>query len=282
MFDRLKLQPPENMQELMDSAAKITKDGGNGMYRVRVRGSRSWATIHPGFLSGYTNFGAHNFTLDGGKLKSAVNSKESKGCTAQFVKMVQESGSKNWSTYTWYQVGADLGAGASGMIYDADTLGYFTNSGDTKMKGQLAYAPIAPNPSAQGPTSKVWIWPLAMSNFSRNKGAAWYFMQWATGKEHLLFGARGKDMVVPVRASVFKDKQVQSRVKQNFPGYLDAYDATVTNAKIYFTLQPLFFNVATDWASALQRMVAKQVAVSEGLDQLAQATDRQTHSAGLG
>ena len=168
------------------------------------------------------------------------------------------------------------------MIYDADILGYFTNSGDTKMKGQRADAPIAPNPSAQGPTSNVWIWSLAMSNFSRNKDAAWYFMQWATGTEHLLFGARGKDMVDPVRASVFKDEQVQSRIKQNFPGYLDAYNVTVTNAKIYFTPQPLFFNVTTDWAAALQRIVAKQVTVSDGLDQLAQATDRQMHSAGLG
>lgn len=282
VFDKLKLQPPKNMQELMASAAKITKDGGNGTYGVGVRGSRSWATIHPGFLSGYTNYGAHDFTVNGGKLKSAVNSKESKEFTELFVKMVQESGPKNWATYTWYQVGADLGAGASGMIYDADILGYFTNSGDTKMKGQIAYAPIAPNPAAQSPTSNVWIWSLAMSSFSHNKDAAWYFMQWATGTENLLFGARQKDMMDPVRASVFKDEQVQSRIKQNFPGYLDTYNATVGKAKIYFTPQPLFFNVTTDWAAALQRMVAKEVPVDEGLDQLAQATDRQMRSAGLG
>ena len=80
-----------------------------------------------------------------------MNSKESKEFTELFVKMVQESGPKNWATYTWYQVGADLGAGASGMIYDADILGYFTNSGDTKMKGQIAYAPIAPNPAMSRP-----------------------------------------------------------------------------------------------------------------------------------
>ena len=35
-----------------------------------------------------------------------------------FVKMVQESGPKNWATYPRYQVNSDLGAGASGMIYD--------------------------------------------------------------------------------------------------------------------------------------------------------------------
>ena len=282
VFDRLKLQPPKNMPELLDTAAKITRDAGGGMYGCGVRGSRSWATIHPGFLSGYANYGARDFTMQGGKLKSAVNSRESKEFTAQFVKMVQDSGPRNWSTYTWYQVGADLGAGAAGMIYDADILGYFTNSGDTKTKGQLAYAPIAPNPAASGPTSNVWIWSLAMSNFSRKKDAAWHFLQWATGTEHQLFAARQKDGIDPVRGSILKDEAYQERVKQNFPGYLDAFTATQPDAKIYFTPQPLFTNVTTDWAAALQRMVAKQVPVDEGLDQLAQATDRQMKQNGLG
>ena len=281
VFDRLKLTPPKDMPGLMEAAARITKDGGNGMYGVGVRGSRSWATIHPGFLSGFANYGARDFTVTNGKLKSAVNSKESKDFTAMFVKMVQESGPKNWATYTWYQVGADLGAGASGMIYDADTLGYFTNTG-TKEQGHLAYAPIAPNPAAAHPTSNVWIWSLAMSNFSKKKDAAWDFMQWATGTDHLLYGARQKDMIDPVRASIWKDEQFQNRVKQNYPGFMDTYNATAPDAKIYFTPQPLFFNVTTDWASALQRMVAKEVPVNEGLDQLAQATDRQMHQAGLG
>ena len=46
----------------------------------------------------------------GGKLRSAVNSAESKRFTADFVKMVQDGGPKSWATYTWYQVGTDLGA----------------------------------------------------------------------------------------------------------------------------------------------------------------------------
>ena len=75
--------------------------------------------------------------------------------------MIQESGPKNWSTYTWYQVGTDLGAGASAMIFDADILGYFMNGGDNKEKGNLGYAPFAANPAAKAPTPNVWIWSLA-------------------------------------------------------------------------------------------------------------------------
>lgn len=279
-LDKLGVRVPRNLPELMEAAAKVSRDAG-GPYGVGVRGSRSWATIHPGYLSGYTNYGAKDFTVEGGKLRSAVNSPESKRFTADFVKMIQDSGPKNWATYTWYQVGTDLGAGASAMIYDADILGYFMNGGDNKERGNLAYAAFAPNPQAQGPTSNVWIWSLAMSTFGRNKDAAWTFLQWASGTDHLLYGARKADAVNPVRASVWQDPEVRERVNKSYPGYIEAYDASVQAAKIYFTPQPLFFNVTTDWAAALQRMVAKQVGVNEGLDQLADATNRQMRQAGL-
>jgi multiple sugar transport system substrate-binding protein len=121
--------------------------------------------------------------------------------------MIQESGPKDWSTYTWYQVGTDLGAGASAMIYDADILGYFMNGGDNKMKpASCAYAAFTANPEAKASTPNIWIWSLAMSNFSKDKDATWYFMQWASGLEHAIFGATKMDFVNPVRQSVWKDE----------------------------------------------------------------------------
>src|SRR5712672_4796773 len=179
IFDKVGVKPPKNLDEMLEVAAKITKDAG-GPYGVGVRGSRSWASIHPGFLSAYSNFGQKDFVMEGGKLKDAMNTKASKDFHEQWVKMIQGSGPKNWSTYTWYQVGTDLGAGASGMIFDADILGYFMNGGDNKERGNLGYAPFAANPQATQPTPNVWIWSLAMSSFSRQKDAAWMFMQWAT------------------------------------------------------------------------------------------------------
>ncbi|MCA7120394.1 MAG: extracellular solute-binding protein [Acidibrevibacterium sp.] len=281
VFDKLKLNPPRNMEELMASAAKITKDAG-GPYGIGVRGSRSWATIHPGFLSAYTNYGQRDFTMTGGKLKAAMNTPESKAFHKLWVQMIQDSGPKNWATYTWYQVGTDLGAGASGMIYDADILGYFMNGGDNRERGHLAYAPFAANPAASGPTSNVWIWSLAMSNFSKQKDAGWTFIQWASGTDHLLFGARKNDVVNPVRNSVWRDADFKERIAKSYPGYLNQYEKTAPDAKIYFTPQPLFFNLTTEWAASLQRMVAREVSVDEGLDKLAESVNRQLHQAGIG
>ena len=44
MFEKAKVEPPKNLDELLASAAKLTKDLG-GPYGVGVRGSRSWATM---------------------------------------------------------------------------------------------------------------------------------------------------------------------------------------------------------------------------------------------
>jgi multiple sugar transport system substrate-binding protein len=281
IFDKVGVKPPKNLDEMIDVAAKITKDAG-GPYGVGVRGSRSWATIHPGFLSGYSNFGQKDFVMEGGKLKAAMNTKASKEFHEKWVKMIQQSGPKNWSTYTWYQVGTDLGAGASGMIFDADILGYFMNGGENKEKGHLGYAAFAANPAAKAPTPNVWIWSLALSSFSKQKDAGWLFMQWAASTEHDLFGARKMDFVNPVRASVWKDSEFRDRISKAYPGYVEQYDVSAPGAKIYFTAQPLFFDLTTEWAASLQKMVAKEVSVDEGLDKLADSINRQLKQAGLG
>ena len=281
MFEQAGVAAPKNMPELM-AACETLKGAIGNAYPIGVRGSRSWASIHPGFLSAYANFGEKDLGSDGGKLAAAMNTDGSKAFHREWVRMIQDYGPRDWSTYTWYQVGTDLGAGASAMIYDADILGYFMNGGDNKEAGNIAYAPIAPNPAAGAPTPNVWIWSLGMSSFSGNKDATWDFMQWASSKEHGLFGARTMDFVNPVRSSVWADEQFTNRIKDKYPGYVEQFEVSSPGSQIYFTPQPLFFDLTTEWAASLQKMVAKEVPVDEGLDQLADSINKQLKSAGLG
>src|SRR4029077_3535221 len=119
----------------------------------------------PGYLSAFANYGASDFEVKDGRGQAAMNSAAGKEMTGLWVKMIQDSGPKNWATYTWYQVGTDLGAGASGMIFDADILGYFMNGTGNKEAGNIAYSAFAANPKASAPTPNVWIWSLGMNNF---------------------------------------------------------------------------------------------------------------------
>ncbi len=271
---------PKNLDELVEASAALTKDG---IYGIGVRGSRSWATIHPGFLSGYANFDQKDLNLsDDGKLSAAMNTDVSRDYHEKWVGMIQNSGAKDWATHTWYQVGTDLGAGKSAMIYDADILGYFMNGGDNKMAGKLAYAPFAANPAASAPTPNIWIWSLAMAAAGTQKDATWYFLQWASGPEHGLFGATKMDFVNPVRKSVWADDMFRERLNKSYPGYVEMHDVSAPGAKIHFTAQPLFFDLTTEWAAMLQKMVANEVPVDEGLGQLEESVNRQLVEAGLG
>jgi len=282
MFNEAGLTVPTNIDELASTAAEA-KAKLNGVYGIGVRGSRSWATIHPGFLSAYANFGQKDLNVsDDGMLSAAMNTDVSRNMHEKWVKMIQDSGAPDWSTHTWYQAGTDLGAGKSAMIFDADILGYFMNGGDNAEAGNLSFAPFAANPEAKAPTPNIWIWSLAMANASKQKDATWYFLQWASGPEHALFGATEMDFVNPVRKSVWADAGFRSRLDKNYPGYVEMHDISAPGAQIYFTAQPLFFDLTTEWAATLQKMVANEVPVDEGLDQLAQSVDRQLKEAGLG
>ncbi|OYX41676.1 MAG: ABC transporter substrate-binding protein [Rhodobacterales bacterium 32-67-9] len=281
IFEANGLNVPTNIDELLDTAkaAKAVMDGG---YGVGVRGSRSWATIHPGFLSGYANFDQKDLNIDAdGKLTAAMNTDVSKEYHKKWVQMIQESGAPDWSTHTWYQVGTDVGAGKSAMMFDADILGYFMNGGDNKEAGNLAFAAFAANPAATAPTPNIWIWAMAMSSFSQNKDATWYFLQWVTGPEHDLFGAQKMDLVNPARASVWADGAFRDKLSGKYSGYVEMHDASAPGASIKFTAQPLFFDLTTEWAATLQKMVAKEVPVDEGLDQLAESVNSQLQDAGL-
>ncbi|KAB2689405.1 extracellular solute-binding protein [Brucella pseudogrignonensis] len=282
IFDANKLTVPTTLDELIETGKKA-KGVLSGGYGVGVRGSRSWATIHAGFLSGYANFGQKDLTVaDDGMLSAAMNTDVSKDYHKKWVQMIQEAGAPDWSTHTWYQVGTDLGAGKSALIYDADCLGYFMNGPGNAEMGNLAYAAFQPNPEASGPTPNVWIWSLCMSSFSKQKDATWFFLQWATGPEHDLFGAREMDLTNPVRKSVWADQTYRDKIAAKYPGYVEMFDASANGASIKFTAQPLFFDLTTEWAAMLQKMVAKEVPVDEGLDQLAESVNRQLKEAGLG
>ncbi|KAB7553175.1 extracellular solute-binding protein [Verminephrobacter sp. Larva24] len=279
LFDALKLGVPTHLADLADKAASISKSGKG--YGIGVRVSRSWATIHAGFLSAYTNFGNKDFHSAGGKLTPAMNTPQSKQFHQQWIDMIKNGGPKNWTNYTWYEVGNDLGAGNSAMIYDADIMGYFFNSGSNKEAGNLAYAAFTPNPAAKAPTPNIWIWSLAMSEFSKQKEAAWFLLQWATGTQNTTFGATQGDLVNPVRKSVWENAQFKERLDKSYPGYLRQYQASVEGAKIYFTPQQLFPEFTTEWASMLQQMYGGTVPVGEGLDKLAETLTRKLKGVGL-
>ena len=282
IFDKVGVEPPRNLAEMREVSAKINRDAG-GPYGLSVRGAANWGTIHPGYLSGFTSFDARDYQAQDGKIRATMNSNQGKQFTEQWVDIVRESGPPKWTEYFWYNVGQDLGAGACGMIFDADILGFFQNGDpENPARGKIAFAPFAANPAKNGaPDSNLWVWSLGMNNYSRKKEAAWLWMQYSTSPERLLDGAvRGNNVINPSRTSIWRDSDFISRLEADYPGYLEQYRALVDNCRLYFTAHPLFAQSADKWARKLHEIHANSVPAGEALDQLAEELNNDLDRAG--
>ncbi|MFG2117911.1 ABC transporter substrate-binding protein [Streptomyces sp. NPDC048710] len=257
VFGKLGLKPAENFDELRELAGVIKKKapgaGFDGMYGIAVRGSRSWATIHPGFMTMYARNGLHDFTVEGGRLTPAMNTPKAVAFTEDWAGMVKQGGPPSWTSYTWYQCSSDLGAKKAAMLFDADTAAYFQAvKGASPASGKIAFHPGPKGPDGSLATN-MWIWSLGMNARSRRKSAGWLFLQWATGKEHLRRAALTNNHIDPVRKSVSQDGAYKDKMR-HLPGFIETFETVVDQTKIQFTPQAQFFDATTSWAAALQEI----------------------------
>lgn len=252
VFNKLGLKPAETLDELVELAA-VLSEKAEGMYGIAVRGTRSWATIHPGFMTQYSRMGENDYTVEGNNLTPAMNTPTSVDFHDKWMGMVKDSGPPNWTQYTWYQVGSDLGAQKAAMIFDADINSYFQNQpGSTPAAGKIAWHPGPKGPDGSLATN-LWVWSLGMNAKSQNKSAAWLFLQWATGKEHLRKAALEANHVDPVRSSIAEDTAFKDVMARN-ENYIDTFNQLIDSTEIQFTPQPKFFDTTTSWAATLQEI----------------------------
>jgi multiple sugar transport system substrate-binding protein len=252
VFNKLGLKPAETLDELVELAA-VLSEKAEGMYGIAVRGTRSWATIHPGFMTQYSRMGEKDYTVEGNNLTPTMNTPTSVDFHEKWMGMVKDSGPPNWTQYTWYQVGSDLGAQEAAMIFDADINSYFQNQpGSTPAAGKIAWHPGPKGPDGSLATN-LWVWSLGMNAKSQNKSAAWLFLQWATGKEHLRKAALEANHVDPVRKSIAEDTAFKDVMARN-ENYIDTFNQLIDSTEIQFTPQPKFFDTTTSWAATLQEI----------------------------
>jgi multiple sugar transport system substrate-binding protein len=277
IFEAKGLTPPKTLDELV-AISKQLKDAEPGMAGIAVRGSKNWATIHPGYMTMYSSYGCKDYD---DKMHPVMNSACAVEVTEKWVDMVKSAGPEAWSTYTWYQVGSDFGAGKAAAIFDADILGHFQNvPGGSSVSGKLAWAPGPRGPDGALRTN-IWIWSLAMNAASKNKEPAWYFLQWATGKEFLRKGAITYTLVNPVRTSIVEDPEFVSHMDVSKDYLKTLTEITANDMKIQFTPQPLFFETTTEWAATLQDIYSGNVSAQEGLDALVEKLTGMLKSAGI-
>jgi len=264
LFDAKGVKPAETFDELIQLATDLT-DRSKNQYGIAFRGSKSWATIHPGYMTQYSREGAKDYTVEGGKLTATMNSPQAVDFTRKWVQLAKVAGPTSWTTYEYPDCTRDLGNGNAAMVFDADSATYPKNKpGASKEAGHIAWHPGPPGRDGSYATN-LWTWSLAMNSASKNKLAAWLFIQWATGKE-AMGKASAATFADPVRKSVF-DGPFQNALV-GFPGYLETFNKVIGQTKIQFTPTTKFFESTQEWAAALQDIYGGQDAKTR-LDALA-------------
>jgi multiple sugar transport system substrate-binding protein len=264
---------PETYDELLAACDKLKNWNGPGSYAIAIRGARDWGTIHPAYMSAFTQFGAKDFAIEGGRLVSKVNSPESIEMNKFFVDLIKRGGSPQWSSSFWYTNQAELGAGKAAMQWDASNNSIQVNLQNMAEKGNIAFAPSPTKKAGDKVLSNFWIWSAAMNANSKNKEAAWLFLQYFTGKDFLEYASVTGNNMDPVRTSVWNSNGFKQKMASQ-EGYIDTFNKTAPNTTVLFTPQPAFFQTTYDWAETLQNMVAGQQTVEAGLNTLKTRMDR--------
>ena len=133
VFAEKGLEVPTTTDELLETATALNEFAGSGSYGIAVRGTREWATIHPGYMSLFSTWGAQDFAIEDGKLVCQLDSEEAIAMTDYWVNLIKAAGPPQWTNYTWYEASADLGAGKAAMLFDATSAGYFQNAAVSSM-----------------------------------------------------------------------------------------------------------------------------------------------------
>ena len=266
IFEKHQLAVPTTVPELLE-VAKQLKTLEPDMIPFTARGTRFWSAIHPGYISMAASYGVKDFDEN---CKPVMNSPQSAEFMGLYADLIRNYGPKNWSSNNWYEVVDDLANSRAVMAVDANMFGFWNDvEGASKAAGNIAFAPPPKAPGAANFNTNIWIWALALNSASKNKEAAWYFIQWATGKDLVLKGALDGKMINPIRQSVWDDPKWKAYATQpTFNNYYDTFYSTIPFTSLLFTPRAGFGAAINEWAATLQDVVTGNKDPQEELDAL--------------
>ena len=269
ILDRLGVEPPRTLTDLITACKQITQSDPS-ITPMAVRGVRFWSSIHTAPISIARSYGVSDFVGSGEDLDTGLDSADSIRFHKDYVEMIQTCAPDSWANDNWYQVVDGLSSGKTAMAMDANMFGFWNNiKGASDASGKIAFAPPLTAPGDAEFASNIFAWSLAINSASKNKGAAWYFMQWATSKEMNVRGATDGKLVNSPRTSTWENPAWIDYAKQpEFNNFYDTFNTVLAKSSLLFTPRYGFGTAINAWAVAMQDMVGGED-VEERLSELA-------------
>ena len=265
----------------MAEAARLVKKNA-GIPGIVARGTPSVASIGTGFISGLKSYTDGQWTEFDEKMKADFHDPRSVKYTDQWVSMIRESGPPNWANMQWYDAMEAFTAGQAGMIVDADFFAAnYEDPKKSKVAGNVGYALIPAGPSGK-PHSGLWTWALGINKSTKNKDAAWLFVEWATAQRTLLNATIDYRNYNPSRMSITNDPRVKEIMGSWGGGsYLKTVDKNLETARVAWTPQPERVRMGDIWARALHEIYFQRMSAADALKKASSEVDKVLKEAGI-
>ncbi|WP_438999515.1 ABC transporter substrate-binding protein [Variovorax beijingensis] len=190
LFQKCGVTLPRSLPELAAVAARL-KSCEPGVTPFVSRG------LKPALPFTYSVF-LHNmggqYMKDG---KSQLCSKEGQASLALYAKLLKDYGPPGVVNYSFYQISSLYREGKAAMAFESSNELRNVMDGGARLK-DTAVAVLPAGPGGSHPT--VIGWTMSVSAHSKNKEAAWYFVQWATSPA--VQAKLALDGVAPPRSAV--------------------------------------------------------------------------------
>ncbi|MEM4644075.1 MAG: sugar ABC transporter substrate-binding protein [Candidatus Methanomethylicaceae archaeon] len=289
VFEELGLKPPTTFQEYMECAKAINEAKAPNMYGTVAQ----WKSGHYSLECSMTMFlWGHGGSIYNSEGKATINDERA---VAAMEYMLELGKYMPPGVVTWDWSG-EADAFAQGLAGFYTSWGEFFPSFDDPQKSKIVGlaeplrvpAAIAlrkkeecgfdetPGVSHQGGSS------LALSKYSKNKEAAWIFMQWATSADIMVRASLLGGGATPMRFSSFTDPRILENNKV-MPGTTRHFEVTKEAILNYMGTEPhlpAWASLSVDsFAVELGKMTTGQQDIKTTLDKMAKAANEAAASA---
>ena len=264
IFDQYKIKVPTTYEEMAEAARLVKKNAGiDGLVS---RGTPNFPTIATGYLSGIKSYTDGKWAELDEKLNAQFQDPRAVKFSQIWTDMLRESGPADWANLTWYDGMERFAAGQAGMYPDCDFFAAtYEDPRKSKVAGKVGYA-LMPHGPAGNTYSGLFTWSLGMSSATKNKGAAWLFIQWATSPRTLLNATVEYQNYNPTRISVMNDPRTQKVMGGWGNGtYMKVAQENLKTARIAWVPEPERPRLGDIWARALQEMYFKRLTPEEAM-----------------
>jgi sorbitol/mannitol transport system substrate-binding protein len=224
MFAAAHVTMPANptWTQIATLAAKLNNPT-KGVAGICLRGLTGWGDNLASLDTVVNTFGGQWFDTS---WNAHLTSPAFEQATNFYVNLVKKDGEKGAGNDSFNQCLNIMEQKKAAMWYDATVAASTLDAKGSPIDGDVGFAP-APVMKTKA-SGWLWSWALALESASKNKSAAWKFMDWATSKQYIAYDAakNGWASVPPgTRTSTYQNPKYLAAAKDFAPLTLKELDS---------------------------------------------------------